>query len=211
MKHITQEDLFNLNKIERLNIVNSISGIKAVNLIGTRSIDGQENLAVFSSIIHLGSNPALLGFIIRPTGDVPRHTYENMSQTNAFTLNHAPAKMAMNAHYTSAKFDRKESEFEACGFTPIYKDNFQSPYVEESPIQIGLEFVEEISIKRNNTILLIGEVRHIYIQDGLVSSEGYINLETAGSLGVSGLNCYYDLSLIGEYPYARPQECPTWQ
>ena len=69
-----------LGKIPRLNLINSCMGYKSANLIGTISKDGRPNLAVFSSITHLGSDPALIGFILRPT-TVPRHTYSNIKET----------------------------------------------------------------------------------------------------------------------------------
>ena len=64
--YLSKADIENTERIQRLNIINSISGIKPGNLIGTRSNEGQANLAIISSVIHLGSNPAYLGFIVRP-------------------------------------------------------------------------------------------------------------------------------------------------
>ena len=77
MKHITRDDISQMEKLERLNIINSCTGYKSANLIATISKDGIPNVAIFSSITHLGSNPGLLGFIVRPT-TVPRDTYENL-------------------------------------------------------------------------------------------------------------------------------------
>ena len=66
----------------RLNLINSVSGIKPANLIGTKSLDGIDNLAIFSSVVHLGSNPAQFGFVVRPISDVPRDTYVNIEKIN---------------------------------------------------------------------------------------------------------------------------------
>jgi hypothetical protein len=41
-----------------------------------------------------------------------------------------------------------------------------------------------------------------------MSPEGYINLEHAGSAGISGLNSYYRFVHIGDYPYARRENLP---
>ncbi|MBM3186302.1 MAG: flavin oxidoreductase, partial [Bacteroidetes bacterium] len=73
---LDKADFQALSKVPRLNLINSCMGYKSANLIGSISKDGNYNLAVFSSITHLGSDPALLGFILRPT-TVPRHTYSN--------------------------------------------------------------------------------------------------------------------------------------
>ena len=62
MQHFNTNDIQGFSKIYRLNLINSITGYKSANLIGTRSNSGEENVAIFSSITHLGSNPALLHF-----------------------------------------------------------------------------------------------------------------------------------------------------
>ena len=210
MKHFTKSAIKDLSKVKRLNIINSITGIKPGNLIGT--VNGVEitNLAVFSSVIHLGSNPALLGFILRPSGKIKRHTYENILINGYYTINHIPNKMTINSHYTSAKFNENVSEFEKCKFTAEYKSNFIAPYVKESPLQIGLKFEEEVPIKLNNTTMIIGSVEHIYVDKQALDDKGYINLEILNSTGIGGLNSYYSLKKIDTYPYARVEQTPLF-
>ena len=48
----------------RANFINSLTGFKSVNLIGTVNTTGQANLGIFSSIVHIGSNPPLLGYVV---------------------------------------------------------------------------------------------------------------------------------------------------
>jgi flavin reductase (DIM6/NTAB) family NADH-FMN oxidoreductase RutF len=59
MVQFNKEDVQKLPKINRLNLINSCTGYKSANLIGTKSKDGKSNLAIFSSITHLGSDPLL--------------------------------------------------------------------------------------------------------------------------------------------------------
>ncbi|MGJ8661580.1 MAG: flavin reductase family protein, partial [Bacteroidota bacterium] len=139
--HLTKEDIKNTDKVDRLNLINGLTGIKPANLIGTVSNDGQENVAIFSSVVHLGSNPALFGFILRPAGDVPRNTYENIKETGFYTINHVHESIVENAHFTSAKFPGDVSEFDKCGLTPIYKEGFKAPFVENAFVQLGMRFV----------------------------------------------------------------------
>ena len=207
---LTRSDLDGLNRIYRLNLINSITGIKPANLIGTRSSDGKENLAIFSSIVHLGSNPPLIGFISRPVGEVDRHTIENIEKTGIYTINHVPSGLQAQAHYTSAKFEREQSEFDFCGFTPEYNQDFEAPFVKESVIKIGVQLRDQIPIPLNGTILFVGEIQQILVPDEVVSDEGYVNLDKAGSAGISGLNSYYDLSFQSTFPYARVKELPEW-
>ena len=201
--HITKRDIQKLDKIKRLNLINSITGIKPANLIGTVDDTKKSNLAIFSSIVHLGSNPPLIGMVIRPIDKVIRHTYANILSNGYYTINHVPNHMTEQAHQTSAKYDKNVSEFEACGFTEEFIDGFAAPYVQESHIKIGMKHIESIPIELNGTILCIGEIQHIILPENSFSDEGYIDLEKGQSTGISGLNFYYKLSFTDSYDYAR--------
>ena len=109
---LTNLDIVNLERKYRLNLINSITGIKPANLVGTRSNDGHDNLAIISSVVHLGSNPAQLGLIMRPQVKAPKDTFLNIKETGYYSINHVSASFIKKAHYTSAKLARHESEFE---------------------------------------------------------------------------------------------------
>jgi len=200
--YFSRKDIEKLDRIKRLNIINSIAGIRPANLIGTTD-NKTTNLAIFSSVMHLGSSPALLGFILRPEGEVLRNTYENIKLNGVFTINHVPTNKVSDSHQTSAKFNENESEFKLCGFNEEWIEGFNAPYVKESPLKIGLKHIQTIPIEINGTSLVIGQVEHLMVEDNMVSTEGYINLEMINSAGVSGLNNYYQLKKIATFPYAR--------
>lgn len=210
MKHFTKTDFAALGKIERANLINSVSGYKPANLIGTISATGQTNLAIFTSVIHIGANPPLLGFIQRPTADVPRHTYENILEMGVYTINHVHTSFVERAHYTSAKFDRAVSEFDKCGLTEEYIENFAAPFVKESQIKIGLRFVEEIPINLNKTILMIGEIEHILLPKNALLENGNVDLNSVADVCVSGLDTYHEVKEIAAFPFARPNELPEF-
>jgi flavin reductase (DIM6/NTAB) family NADH-FMN oxidoreductase RutF len=203
---LTREDIKALPRIYRLNLVNSITGIKPANLVGTRSGSGSSNLAIFSSVVHLGSHPALLGLFVRPGDEVPRHSFENILETAHYTINHVPVAHVQPAHQTSAKYDRAVSEFEACGFTERYIRDFPAPFVGESPLKIGMKLLETLPIRANGTTLVIGEVQLVEFAEEAVSEEGYLDLQATGTAGISGLNSYYQVQKIASFPYARPEK-----
>lgn len=209
--YFSKRDIANTPKIRRLNMVNSISGIKPGNLIGTRSNDGCANLTVISSVVHVGSNPALLGFIMRPHENTRRDTFNNIQENGAFTINHIREGFIEQAHYTSAKFEETVSEFDRCGLTEESLFDFHAPFVEESVLKMGLCCKEIIPIPCNNTLMIIGEVEHLIIPDGALEKEGYVNLDLAGSVGISGLNTYCSIKNISSFPYARVSETPSFK
>lgn len=206
MPHFSAADISRLEKVYRLNLVNAITGFKSANLLGTADTQGHTNLAIISSVVHLGSNPALLGLVMRPP-TVERHSYENIRATGCYTLNHVHAGIARAAHLTSANFPREESEFDACGLTPEYQDDFAAPYVRESHLQIGLTLAQELPIEINGTVLLIGRVEHLYLPEtNVLRPDGSLDLTAAGTVALSGLDTYYEAAPVARYGYARPHQ-----
>ena len=184
--HYNKQDISDWDRVLRLKIINSVTGIKPANLIGTVGNNGITNLAIFSSVVHLGSSPALLGFIARPRTDAVGHTLDNIIEIGHYTINHIHPEQTEQAHYTSAKFEPSISEFDVCGFTKEYIDGFKAPFVQESQFKIAMKFVETIDIS-NGTKLVIGEIEHLILPD-IDLNEGDLDLEQSKSVGISGLN-----------------------
>ena len=208
--HFTEEDIKGLNRIKRLNLINSITGVKPANLIGSISSSGQTNLAIFSSLVHLGSNPALIGFVLRPQHEVRRDTYDNILQTECYTINRVHTSFIANAHYTSAKFSKQESEFEKCKLSEEYLFDFKAPFVKESRVKLAMKLEEMIQIEVNKCMMIVGSIQHLFIDDKAVEDDGQINLECLNEVGIGGLNSYYRLEKIGQFPYARTNELPDF-
>ena len=198
------QDIDNMHHLYRINLINSCSGYKSANLIGTKDNLDVTNVAVFSSITHLGSNPALLGFFLRPT-TVIRNTYDNIRSTGKFTINHIHEDILEDAHHTSAKYDAQISEFDTTNLEEEYKDNFFAPFVKGCPIQMAMSYVEEYAIEANNTILLIGKIENLYVQDHLLEKDGFINLSKAKVATINGLDGYAIPNLKQRLEYQRPK------
>lgn len=208
--HLTKEEIKGFSRIKRLNLINSITGVKPANLIGSLSKEGHVNLAIFSSLVHLGSNPALIAFVLRPQHEVRRDTYDNILQTELYTINSIHTNFVANAHYTSAKFSKQESEFEKCKLTEEYLFDFKVPFVQESRVKLAMKLEDMIPIKINKCMMVVGSIQHLHIDEVAVEEDGQINLETLNKVGIGGLNSYYNLKRIGQFPYARPNELPDF-
>lgn len=209
--HFTKDAISKMERIKKINLINSITGIKPTNLIGTKSNRGESNLAIFSSVIHLGSNPPLIGFVSRPDAEVPRHTLQNIQENGFYTINHVPENYIKNAHYTSAKFPKEISEFEACNLTEQYQFHFQAPFVKESNLKIGLKFLQSIPIEINGTVLILGEIIHLVLPENSLDENYHLDLSQLKSTGISGLNTYYKFQKINQFPYARPENLPEFK
>ncbi|WPY99244.1 flavin reductase family protein [Christiangramia sp. OXR-203] len=203
MKHIKASDIEEMEKIYRLNLVNSCTGYKSANLIATRSKSGNPNVAVFSSVTHIGSNPAMLGFVTRPLS-VARNTYNNIRDTEYFTVNHIKDKMIEQAHQTAAKYEEEISEFNKTGLDEEYLDGFNAPYVKQSEVKLGCKYINEYHIKENDTVLMVASIEHIYYDEGIQMPDGWLRLDDAGTVAVNGLDGYSLPSLLDRFHYARP-------
>ena len=207
MKDITlsKNDLQAMEQRARTRLVNSLSGFKSANLIGTCDSQGAANLAVISSVVHLGSHPPLFGFIVRPCKR-RRHTLDNILETKQFTINSIGADFFKKAHQTSARYPREVSEFESVGLTPYYDDDFSAPFVLESALKIGLELKEHIQIESNHTQMLIGEVVTLHAPKNAFMPDGYLDLEAFDTVAISGLDSYHVTQRLHRLSYAKPDE-----
>ena len=195
--------LMDMEQRKRAQFINSISGFRSVALIGTTDAKGQTNLAIFSSIVHIGSNPPLLSFIMRPDS-VERHTLTNIMDTGFYTINHINADMYEKAHQTSARYPKNVSEFDAAQLTPVFKNDFVAPFVVESQIQIGMEFRERIEININQTSMIIGEIKFVHYPTSCLLEDGFIDIEKAGTITSTGLDSYHTTQVLKRLEYAKP-------
>ena len=205
VKYYSSADIEQLEEFYRRRLINSLTGYKNPFLVGTISKTKNENLAIFSSVFHLGANPALLGMVCRPH-TVRRDTLENILETKKYTLNLVEETFYKEAHQTSARYKADESEFAATGLNPEYKENFLAPYVAESSVQIGMTFLESLQINYNQTQIIIGKVESLFINESLLAADGHIAFENSNAVCVSDLDTYYSPKRISRLSYAKPNK-----
>lgn len=203
MIQYSQEDILNLPKLKRAALINGITGVKPLNLIGTISDKGDYNLAVFNSVVHIGSSPPMLGFVLRPT-TVERHTYQNMLSNREFSVNQVNTSIYKPAHQTSASYEQTVSEFVETGLTPELYDGFKVPFVKESKIKLACRYKNEYKIEENGCRLIIAEILQIYAEDGVIENNGFVNLEKSETAGAIGLDAYVGINILDRLDYARP-------
>ena len=201
--YLDKKDILNLEKYKRINLVNSITGIKPALLVGTNNINHGTNLAIFSSIVHISSNPSLLGFFLRTNNKIKRDTFENIIENNVYTFNHINTSIIKKAHYTSVKFDRSVSEFDTCQLTEYYLEDFFAPFVKESKVKIGMSLREVVKMDCTESKLIIGEINNVLFENFFLENDFSLNLEKSNSVSVCGLNHYYENKKNISLQYAR--------
>jgi flavin reductase (DIM6/NTAB) family NADH-FMN oxidoreductase RutF len=206
IKHFDQEAILSADSFFRRNLINCLSGYKSLNLIGTQNKEGLTNLAPFSQVFHIGAAPPLVGILFRPH-TVKRDTLENILETGFFTLNHVTTEFYQAAHWTSANWDG--SEFEKTGLAPEYLLDFAAPFVKNSPLKLACELVETQTLKVNKTVLLIGGISHIFVEEKGLRVDGSLDLNVLDTVTVTGLDEYHKGEKLGRLSYAKPDKVVT--
>ena len=204
MQQFTPAEWQSWERFYRANFINSLTGFKSASLIGTINAQGIPNLGMFSSIVHIGSDPALIGYINRPIAAAP-HTLANIKANGLYTVNHIHPSFVEKAHQTSAKYPDEVNEFAEVGLTEAYIDGVNVPFVKESSIKYLLFLKEIVPITLNATFLVIGQLEQVLIDSSLQpTADGFLALDQAGSVCSNGLDAYYTTELVDRYAYAKP-------
>jgi flavin reductase (DIM6/NTAB) family NADH-FMN oxidoreductase RutF len=199
------DEIMGLEKRFRANFINSLGGFKSLVLVGTKSREGLENLATFSSLFHLGANPPLCGIVIRPNEE-KQNTLGNIVSTKQYTINHVMPVFYRPAHQCSAKYGEGVSEFAAVGLTPEYTAGIGAPFVRESSVKFACELVQKIDMELNGTFIVIGKIIHVSVPPEVVQQDGFIDIEQAGTMTCSGLDSYHTTKRLARLHYAQVGE-----
>lgn len=200
---INKEDIEQFEQRYRTAFINSLAGFRQAVLVGTKSIVGSSNLAIFNSLIHLGANPPLFGLINRPDS-VQRDTLQNIIETKEYTLNYIQSAQYEKAHRTSARYDKGISEFEKVGLEELYHPFCKAPFVKDAVVKIAMRLEEIIPIPINGTILIIGSIMQVAIDNEMIENDGFVDLSKRDVLISQGLDAYFVSKPIGRLPYAKP-------
>ncbi|MGY6744469.1 MAG: flavin reductase family protein [Cecembia sp.] len=201
MKHFDKATILEAESFFRRDLINCLSGYKSLNLIGTKSKWGQTNLSPFSQVFHIGATPPMAGILFRPH-TVERHTLENILETEVFTLNHVTAEFFREAHQTAARYEG--SEFQAVGLEEDYLEDFPAPFVKLSPVKVACRLVEHQTLQVNRTVLVIGEIEHIWVDEKGLRADGSLDLNVLGTVTVSGLDEYHIGQKLARLSYPKP-------
>lgn len=208
LQHFTHQKIAEMPRRYRAQFINSLSGFKSANVIGTSNQDKQTNLAIVSSVVHLGASPALVGFITRPN-TVPRHTLENIIATKQYTINQVSTEFWSQAHQTSARYEQGQSEFDHTDLNEEYIDGYIAPFVKQSRLKYALTLQDIVPITLNNTQLVIGEITDIICDTQAIKNDGYIDIECLDTVCISGLDSYHSSQRLSRVSYAKPDQTVT--
>jgi flavin reductase (DIM6/NTAB) family NADH-FMN oxidoreductase RutF len=198
MTSFTRDDILSMDKAFRTPFINGLSGFRSAVLVGTVNELGRPNLAVFSSTLHVGANPPLMGLLLRPAA-AKQHTRDNIFTSRSFTINAIRSSFLSAAHQAAMRLPADESEFDRCGFTPRYWAGLAAPAVHESPLRIGLSLVEHHEVNCNQTTLIVGAIEQVDIATDLLDPDGHLRPDRADLVCCGDLETYYQPAFLERF------------
>jgi flavin reductase (DIM6/NTAB) family NADH-FMN oxidoreductase RutF len=168
---------------------------RPIALVSTISRDGRLNLAPFSFFNGIGSDPMTLLFcpVNKPDGS-PKDTLVN-AQPEAegglgeFVVNAATEAYAARVAAAAEPMPYGESEFDLAGLTPAPSTRVRPPRVAESPVSFECRTLHVMRLNPGvvgGGNVIVGQVVHIHLADGLVNERYHTNPDYLAAIGRMG-------------------------
>ena len=106
----------------------------------------------------------------------------------------------------SARYAAEVYEFDKVGLSADFVAGIEAPFVAQSQLKFSLELREVMPLAINGTILVIGEITHIMVDESGLKDDGYIDIEALESVAVSGLDSYHQTQRLARLSYAKPDK-----
>ena len=134
---------------------------------GTRSGDGQDNLAPFSYFMGVSTRPPSVAIsVARQSDGSLKDTTKNILETGVFTVSMVPYAHASQMNQCAAPWPPEVSEFEACGLQAVMGDRVAAPRPAEALASMECRLIHSHDL--GSTHLLVGEVVLYHLADHIV-------------------------------------------
>ena len=156
---------------------------RPIALVSTVNANGVLNAAPFSFFNLVADDPPLvmLSFNRRSDGTM-KDTVKNIRRTGEFVVNLVDEAIANGMVSAGQELPETESEFSAGGFTPAATVAVTPPRILEAPASLECRLLQRIELGAGREIIL-GEVLHVHVRDGLVDPATWRVSETYRPIG----------------------------
>ena len=155
------------------------------------------NIAPFSYFTALSSNPAtMIVSIGHKTDGSPKDTLKNLRKTGVCTICIANPSQLNKMHFSSKPLSSDKSEAEVFDIKTkkLYKDF--PPMVKDIQVAYFCTLFQEVELKGSNTIPIIIEIKHMHIDDKIVTNKEklYFEVDPIARVGKSYANMGEDIT-----------------
>jgi flavin reductase (DIM6/NTAB) family NADH-FMN oxidoreductase RutF len=164
---------FSFDTLERALRYKLLTGLvvpRPIALVTSLGADGIVNAAPFSFFNVLADEPPIVIISIEDRASGPmKDTARNILERREFVVNLVDEGIAVQMHGCSNDMPPEVSELAAVGLTPVASVSVATPRILETPAALECTLHSEISIEKRR--ILIGQVRHLHVRDGLVDPQ----------------------------------------
>jgi len=140
-------------------------------IIGTYDSQERPNLATVAWGGICCSTPPCVAISLRKA----RHSYDNIMQRKAFTVNILSEDMVKKADYYGIVSGKDEDKFTKTNITPVKSDLVDAPYGKEFPFVVECKLFKSIELGAHTQF--IGEILDIKVEESIIDPDGQLNIE----------------------------------
>lgn len=140
-------------------------------IIGTYDNQERPNLAAVAWGGICCSNPPCITISLRKA----RHSYSNIMQRKAFTVNILSEDMVKKADYYGIVSGKNEDKFAKTSITPIKSDLIDAPYGKEFPFVVECRLFKSIELGAHTQF--IGQILDVKAEESILDPDGQPDIE----------------------------------
>jgi flavin reductase (DIM6/NTAB) family NADH-FMN oxidoreductase RutF len=162
-------DFSMLDRASRYKLLVGLVVPRPIALVTTVSAAGVVNAAPFSFFNLLADEPPIVILSIedRDDGRV-KDSARNIGDNGEFVVNLVDEAIAQRMHACSVDYPPEVSELDQVGFTRVASVQVGAPRLAEAPAALECRLHSRIDIEARH--LLIGQVCHLHVRDGMVDA-----------------------------------------
>jgi flavin reductase (DIM6/NTAB) family NADH-FMN oxidoreductase RutF len=186
-----EHDAESLTGRERARIVKSAVTPRPIAWISSRSTDGGDNLAPYSSYNYVSSSGSAVTFHSpnEAHGGL-KDSARNAVDTGEFAVNVVTEPLMEAMDHTSAKLPPGESEFDEVGIDRAECTAIDAPRVADAPVTMECRLHDTVEVF--DTLMVIGEIVHFHLSESVLT-DGEIDMHELPTVGRLG-GPYYTVS-----------------
>ncbi|HBX23039.1 MAG TPA: flavin reductase family protein [Desulfotomaculum sp.] len=159
-------------------------------IVGTYDQEGKPNAMTAAWGGICCSSPPCVAIALQKV----RHSYENLLNKMAFTINIPSIKFAREADYFGLVSGSKEDKFARTGLTAVKSELVDAPYIKEFPLNLECKVIQVIEIGSHTQF--IGQIIDVKIDESLQADDQPSIEKIKPMLYAPDNSAYYG---VGEY------------
>lgn len=189
VNELAERDLYKL-------LVNTVLP-RPIALVTSVDAQGRANAAPFSFFNVFSHAPPLVVLGVEGRDNAPsplKDTMRNIRETGSFVVNLVDRAMVEAMQICAIDFPGEVDEIEAAGLATAPSAAIAAPRLAASPVQLECRETVSLSLGTRHRNLVVGEIVHLHIRDGLVDERLHVDVDKLDVVGrLHGADWYVGL------------------